>query len=59
MVNLGERSARTGPAADVKNTYIFQCLVFVADRFWRNCGTFFLPPRQDLPLRAIEKAGPP
>ena len=59
MVNLGERSARTGPAADVKNTYIFQYVMFVRDKFWRNCGITFSAPRQDLPLWAIEKAGPP
>ena len=59
MVNLGERSARTGPAADVQNTYIFQYVMFGATDFWGTAGPFFLPPRQDLPLRAIEKAGPP
>jgi hypothetical protein len=59
MVNLGERSARTGPAADIKNTYIFQCLMFARDRFRGNCGIAFSAPRQDLPLWAIEKAGPP
>ena len=59
MVNLGERSARTGPAGDSKNIYIFQLLEFMAEGFWSTRGITFSAPRQDLPLRAIEKAGPP
>jgi hypothetical protein len=44
MVNLGERSARTGPAADSKNIYLFQWLTFMAEGFWSTRGTAFSAP---------------